>query len=176
MIDPKTHQVIFLWRHADAESISADSPTDSQRQLTALGVQQAQQMAKWLVCQLPDDITVLSSPAKRTLQTATSLGKKVVIVDKFAPGASLLDVLTGLHHAQQNVMTAQNIVIVGHQPWIGQLAHYLASHASLLAENTLSVADRSFKKAEVLCFRKPLATPSALFELYQSQAPENHLG
>lgn len=173
MIDPTTHQLIFLWRHADAASISADSPTDIQRQLTALGVQQAQQMAKWLACQLPEDITVFSSPAKRTLQTATSLGKEIVIVDKLAPGASLLEVLTGLHDAQQNHMTAQNVVIVGHQPWIGQLANYLERHPSLLAENTVSVVDRSFKKAEVLCFKKPLSTPSALFELYQSKSAEN---
>lgn len=172
MIDLTAYQAIFLWRHADAEPITISTSTDIQRELTVRGSQQAQQMAMWLANQLPEAFTVLSSPAKRTLQTAQTLGQQVTIVDQFAPGASLFEILNGLRHALPNTIMSQHIIIVGHQSWIGQLANYLESHASLLAESTFSVADRSFKKAEVLCFRKPLATPSALFELYQSQTPE----
>lgn len=174
MIDPTSHQAIFLWRHADAAPISVDSPTDSERQLTALGIQQAQQMANWIIGQLPADIAVLSSPATRSLQTAKPLGKQVVIIDEFAPGASFIDILKGLHQALTSLTTSRNIVIVGHQPWIGQLANYLESHMSLSADHTISATDRIFKKAEVLCFRKPIGKPSSLFKLYQSHAPDNH--
>ncbi len=66
---------IILWRHADAEPLAIDQSSGFDRVLTETGEIQAKKMAKWLRANLPKNTLILSSPTKRTLQTAEALKK-----------------------------------------------------------------------------------------------------
>jgi phosphohistidine phosphatase len=117
---------LILWRHAEAE----DSLPDLSRELTDRGRKQAARMADWLNPRLPQDIHVLVSPAKRTVQTAQALGRYHERVPALAPGASAADVLNAAGWPD----SAYPVLIVGHQPTLGQVAmQLLAGQAGDLA-------------------------------------------
>lgn len=105
---------LILWRHADAEN----STPDMARALTGRGRKQAARMADWLNPRLPQDIRVLVSPATRAIQTAQALGRYYDQVPALAPGASVDDVLTAAGWPDG----AYPVLIVGHQPTLGQVA------------------------------------------------------
>ena len=103
---------ILLWRHAEAEP----GYPDMQRALTTHGINQAQKVAGWLNRHIPDNTTILVSPAIRTQQTASALGRKFTTLNSIAPDAS--------HNA---LIEASNwpdnhgwVLIVGHQPTLGE--------------------------------------------------------
>ena len=120
---------IILWRHAQAEDIfDGDdavkidiAQSDMQRALTQKGRRQAANMAMWLNPQLPKATLLLCSPALRAFQTAEALRYKVNINQALKPGTSLNAVLASI--AQIN--SCDSLVLVGHQPWLGQLAAHL---------------------------------------------------
>lgn len=120
---------IILWRHAEAKDavdsgdmIQLDNvQNDMQRALTEKGQRQAADMAKWIKLQLPKDTLLQCSPALRAFQTADALSYKINIHQALKPGASLSEVLASL--AETSVHNS--LVIVGHQPWLGQLAAHL---------------------------------------------------
>lgn len=114
-----TIKQIILWRHADAEMASLHQE-DMARALTARGVKQSRLMAKWLNKHLPNDTTVLVSPALRALQTAEPLDFKNEVVDALQPGAPLTHILAVLDE-----YATDNLLLIGHQPWIGELIAYL---------------------------------------------------
>lgn len=105
---------LILWRHAEAE----DTAPDLDRKLTGKGRKQAARMADWLTPRLPQDIRILVSPAVRTRQTAQALGREYEQVPALAPGASVDDVL----HAVEWPDAAYPVLVVGHQPTLGQVA------------------------------------------------------
>ena len=107
---------LILWRHADAE----DGADDLARRLTPKGREQAAAMAKWLRAHLPKDYTLVSSPAVRAQQTAQALGAKIVTDITLAPGASVRDITQAAERHQGLV------IVVGHQPDLGQAAAKLA--------------------------------------------------
>lgn len=108
---------LILWRHAEAD----DSTPDLERELTARGRKQAARMADWLNPRLPPDIRILASPALRTRQTAQALGREFDEVTALLPGARAEDVLAAV--AWPNA--TYPVLIVGHQPTLGQLAMQL---------------------------------------------------
>ena len=108
---------LILWRHAEAE----DSVSDLDRELTDKGRKQAARMADWLNPRLPQDIRILASPATRTLQTAQALGRYYDRVPALAPGASAADVLAAAGWPD----AVSPVLIVGHQPTLGQVAMQL---------------------------------------------------
>ena len=63
---------LILWRHADAEDDSATG-LDADRALSKQGRKDARRMADWLDQFLPQNTTILSSPAKRCLETVAAL-------------------------------------------------------------------------------------------------------
>jgi phosphohistidine phosphatase len=108
---------LLLIRHAQA----GNAPLDVDRPLTDLGERQAATIGEWLedVAVVPDHVVV--SPARRARQTWERAG---------APGASpaidrriydntVEDLLAVLHEAPDD---AETVVVVGHNPSIGQLA------------------------------------------------------
>jgi len=127
---------LILWRHAEAEI----GEPDLGRKLTARGEKQAQRVAAWLHAQLPDSARILVSPATRAQQTAKALAaaghRKLRAVDDLAPGAEVQHVLAAADWP--NAKTP--VVIVGHQPTLGQVASYLLAGELL---------DWSVKKAGV---------------------------
>lgn len=118
---------LILWRHADAENLPASlalsAQADLARELTDRGRKQAEKAAQWLRPRLPDDALILTSPAVRAVQTAQALSPTPRIVRDLAPGANAVTLLGAIDWPG----TAQTIVLVGHQPALGQLAALLLS-------------------------------------------------
>jgi phosphohistidine phosphatase len=111
---------LILWRHADAEN----GGPDLARELTPKGHKQAAAVAKWLRQHLPEDYELVSSPAVRARQTAEALGKNIRIEKPLAPGASVEAILKAAG-------TRGTVVVVGHQPDLGNaLAYLLSGHAA----------------------------------------------
>lgn len=110
---------LILWRHADAE----DGMPDTQRKLTEKGHKQAKQMAAWLNRHLPEDTRILVSPAVRAQQTAAALQRAFDTSDAIATGASPVSVL----HAAGWPEGKGTVLVVGHQPTLGQLVAKLMS-------------------------------------------------
>lgn len=108
---------LILWRHAEAE----DGVPDAARNLTKRGLEQARRMADWLRTRLPENTRVIASPTRRTQQTAMALTSDFVTAEEIAPGASVSSILNVAHWP--NAQGA--VVIVGHQPTLGEVAHYL---------------------------------------------------
>ncbi|HKR40819.1 MAG TPA: phosphohistidine phosphatase SixA [Paraburkholderia sp.] len=112
---------LILWRHAEAEDIAA---SDLSRQLTTRGRKQAQNVARWLRARLPDDAVILASPAARTIQTAEALTDQYRVVRELAPDASVEEVLTTVGWPEG---LSSTVVVVGHQPTLGEVAARLLS-------------------------------------------------
>jgi len=126
---------LILWRHAEAE----DGIPDLKRALTGKGRKQAGRIAAWLNPRLPEDIRILVSPALRTVQTAQALGREFEQAAACAPGASAAEVLDAAGWPE----ASRPVLIVGHQPVLGQVA------AQLLFGQPL---DLSIRKAAVWWF------------------------
>ncbi len=105
---------LILWRHAEAE----EGAPDLERALTGRGRKQAARMADWLTPRLPPDIRILASPALRTRQTAQALGREIEIDPALAPGATADAVLAAAGWPD----AAYPVLVVGHQPTLGQVA------------------------------------------------------
>jgi len=108
---------LILWRHAEAE----DGIPDMQRALTLKGRKQAKKMATWLKPRLPENTRILVSPSLRTQQTAAALGVDFSTLEEIAPGASAHALLKAAHWPQGE----QSVLIVGHQPTLGEVAALL---------------------------------------------------
>ena len=108
---------LILWRHAEAQDPQG-SQEDLERPLTQRGEKQAARMAAWLDRQLPDGLRVLASPARRTEQTARVLGRKVKLRAELLPGGSPEELL----ELVQWPRARGAVLVVGHQPLLGQTA------------------------------------------------------
>ncbi len=110
---------LILWRHAEAEDLTGDDSSgksDLERSLTSRGEKQAARMAHWLDRQLPEGAKVFVSPARRCEQTALALGRKYKIRDELAPDATPAQLL----ELVQWPLTKTPVLVVGHQPMLGQ--------------------------------------------------------
>ena len=74
-------------------------------------------MAAWLERQLPDSARVLVSPARRCEQTALALGARYKLRPELAPDAAPLQLL----ELVQWPLSKSPVVVVGHQPMLGQV-------------------------------------------------------
>jgi phosphohistidine phosphatase len=113
---------LILWRHAEAE----DGVPDHGRQLTAKGMRQAKKMAGFLRTHLPRDTRILVSPAVRTQQTIQPLADKFETVPEVGPGASYEAVLDAAGWPDKS----KSVLIVGHQPYLGEIAALLLAGVS----------------------------------------------
>jgi phosphohistidine phosphatase len=108
---------IILWRHADAEP----GLPDLQRALTRKGEKQARRVARWLDDRLPPTALVCASPARRAQQTAQALvqlkPREFATVEAFAPSTRLEVALAALRALDRT----RTVVVVGHQPTLGEL-------------------------------------------------------
>ena len=108
---------LILWRHAEAE----DGMPDAKRRLTDKGQKQAQQMATWLRAHLPAKTRILASPTTRTQQTVQALELPFETLTDVGISASAVSILTAAGWPD----ASNAVLIVGHQPTLGQLAAYL---------------------------------------------------
>lgn len=126
---------LILWRHAEAED--GIGMPDSERSLTKKGRRQAERMAEWLRPRLSGDWRVLVSPARRTLETVDPLGLSFDVTAEVGTGADAGRILRVTDWPR-----AGKVMVVGHQPTLGQLA------AELLGGR----GDVSFRKGAVWWF------------------------
>ena len=110
---------LLLWRHAEA----VDGIPDLARELTPKGHRQATDMAKWLRSRLPKGTAVLVSPAARAQQTAQALTSEFKTIRELSPGASPEVMLTAAGWPKHQ----GPVLVVGHQPTLGQAAALLLS-------------------------------------------------
>jgi phosphohistidine phosphatase len=140
---------LILWRHAEARDLPEGSPfdaaTDLARPLTPRGEKQARRMADWLNRFLPQTTRVLVSPALRTRQTADALERKYRTVDALAPGASHAQALAAARWPDSR----EPVLLVGHQPALGQLAAWLMG-----GPQTLDAAPWAVRKGAVWWLRQ----------------------
>ena len=115
---------LILWRHAEA----APGMPDEARPLTDTGRLHARQMAQWLRPRLPSDLLILSSPAVRTQQTAEALGVPFTLCDALAKHSSA-DAMRDTAGWPDNPC---NVMLVGHQPLLGDLLSLLLGAATTL--------------------------------------------
>lgn len=116
---------LILWRHAEAE----DGLEDLERALTKRGRRQAKRMAEWLRPRLAGEWRILSSPAKRALQTVKPLELPYDVRDALGTGAGPQAILREAGWPGAGA----SVVIVGHQPTLGQVAARLVGAASEIA-------------------------------------------
>jgi len=112
---------LILGRHAQAVD-AAPGCDDLSRALTSKGETQAQRVAKWLDRHLPDSARILVSPARRAEQTAQTLGRKFKFRDELAPDAQVDEALTRLQWSGDKAPHKGAVLLVGHQPMLGQIA------------------------------------------------------
>lgn len=113
---------LYLLRHADAEDVIT---TDAERRLTDLGRAQAERVGRF--CQRhairPDHL--LTSPFRRAVETVDAVARALETTWSIEPFlASGMDpetALTELHAYAR----AGSVLLVGHQPDLGQLAAVL---------------------------------------------------
>lgn len=129
---------LILWRHAEARDADGPLP-DAERELTARGLRHAAQMAEWLRGQRLPNVAVLSSPAKRAMQTAQALGLPFKVKKQLGIGAGAADLLGAADWPDH----PGAIILVSHQPALGRLASLLLAGAE---------ADWTIKKAGVWWF------------------------
>jgi|SRR5687768_6366324 len=110
---------LILWRHAEAE----EGLPDSARRLTEKGLKQAQSMAEWLKPRLPKNTRIIASPTMRTRQTAEALDDDFETVKEIGPAVSAKAILSAADWP--NAKGA--VVVVGHQPTLGEVAARLMS-------------------------------------------------
>lgn len=116
---------LILWRHAEA--VEREGVDDLKRALTPKGERQAQKMADWLNHRLAHSTRVLVSPALRCQQTAKALGRSFKTVEALAPDASPEALLKAARWPDAN----EPVLLVGHQPTLGQLAAQLLAGQAL---------------------------------------------
>jgi phosphohistidine phosphatase len=133
---------LIFWRHAEAFE-PLEGQDDLSRTLTPRGEKQAKRMAEWLDRQLPEGVRVLVSPAQRTLQTAMALDRKYKVRQELAPNAEPDQVLLAAGWPDAKMP----ILIVGHQPTLGQII------AALMG---LSAQDCTVRKGAVWWLRSRL--------------------
>lgn len=128
---------LLLWRHAEAE----DGYPDQKRKLTARGEKQAQQMAEWLKTHAPKDLRIIASPATRCQQTAKALGLPLETDRRLGVDSHAANILATANWPEGSPTGA--VLIVGHQPTLGQTAALLLSGTE---------ADWSVKKGAIWWF------------------------
>ena len=110
---------LLLWRHAEA----ADGEPDEARPLTRRGEGDARTMARWLKPRLPAELRILVSPARRAQQTAAALRADFETVDEIGTDADAARLIAAAGWPDSK----RPVMLVGHQPTLGEAAALLLS-------------------------------------------------
>ena len=118
---------LILWRHAEAGDACADLEADLSRPLTKGGLRDAVLGANWLRSRLPPRTRIVVSPATRAIETAKTLTDTFEICAALGPDSDVETVLSAIDwpHSGGGLGRHGGLVLVGHQPWLGQLAALL---------------------------------------------------
>ena len=126
---------LFILRHASAGTRRPNPRLDVKRPLDKEGKKHCLQLAHILNALNVQFDLVVSSPLKRSLQTAALIGtetgyeNKILLSDALAPEATLRD----FHKLLRDCSKAENLLIVGHNP---NLTTFLISLLALGSNTT----------------------------------------
>ena len=123
-------KLLFLCRHAEAEDTFGGQP-DFNRCLTAVGIMQASQAARWLQYRFLAE-SIICSPAERTMQTARLLAVTIGLSPEslvFKPELYNASVGTLTNIIMQLPDNLNKIVLVGHNPGITKVLEELTGKA-----------------------------------------------
>jgi phosphohistidine phosphatase len=149
---------IVFWRHAEAHDAEFDQ-LDLDRKLTVKGQRNAERVAHWLDRNLPQQCRVFASEAKRTQQTARCLPRKFKTLAEINPDANAAAVLAAIGWGQHSEV----IVVVGHQPWMGQCVSQLLGHGG---------DDWSIKKGSVWWLQRRMKDETEAIQIRAVMTPE----
>lgn len=158
---------VILVRHAEAEELeSRQGLTDEIRELTPLGLRQAEALAAFFVKMNIQPGTVVTSPLLRALQTAEPLVK-------LAQKSELLEcdyLIAGIYKPRKlaeflSRIEATPIVLVGHMPEIGQYAAWMLDEDEPLR----------FVKGQAMCIRFDEASEKGSGNLAWTVTPAGYL-
>jgi phosphohistidine phosphatase len=121
---------IYLMRHGIAVTAdAANASSDEERPLTPKGTKRTRQAVKGLTRLGPSIDKVLSSPLLRARQTADIVAEGLRLKDsveqipELAPGGDLAELL----HRLATYKERAGVLLVGHQPSLGNVASLLLS-------------------------------------------------
>lgn len=123
--------MLYLMRHGIAEEPSR-GVADAERALTDEGVRKTTRVAEGLRALAVRPDAILSSPLRRAQETARIAGRilapdcEIELTPLLAGGTAPEVVVTGLRPPKR----ASHILLVGHQPDLGELASYLLTGAA----------------------------------------------
>ncbi len=131
---------LCLLRHAEAHS-AALGQSDAERMLTEAGWQVARQVGEALRrIRLAPDV-VYTSPYRRAVQTAQAVAEALnvpVVEDRLiAPGCGPAE----LEALIQTYTPGETVLVVGHQPDLGELVRWLTGAAIQLPVGGLAVVE-----------------------------------
>lgn len=115
---------LYLVRHAIAAERGADYPDDTKRPLTAKGIARFREVVEALVSAGVACDEILTSPAVRARQTAELLAEgfearpRITNMHALAVNGQVQEVVDGL----ARYATRRSLVLVGHEPLLGELA------------------------------------------------------
>lgn len=154
---------LFLLRHANAEMDSPDG-SDFERPLSARGRADAERLGREIRASGLDFDLVLASPARRVVETIEAVDELAATLDPRFYNASAEQLLETIHGVDDGV---GRLLLVGHNPGMGQLAAQLAASAiddlptAALAEIALAAGD--WGNVETGCGRMTrFITPASL--------------
>jgi len=129
---------LIILRHGEAGQRSSIA-SDSIRPLTSSGKAEIHEIAKALkIIGLKFDI-VVTSPLKRAYDTAMivsdvfNIGKKVQVWNELAPEGKKIEVYRKISHIREEY----TVLIVGHQPLLGQIVNDIIHNEKLSSSNLL---------------------------------------
>lgn len=149
---------IVFWRHAEAHEAEFAQP-DLDRKLTVKGQRNADRVAQWLDRNLPQQCRVFASEAKRAQQTARCLPRKFKTLAEINPDANAAAVLAAIGWRQHSEV----IVVVGHQPWMGECVSQLLG---------LGTTEWSIKKGSVWWLQRRMKHELEVIQLRAVMSPE----
>jgi phosphohistidine phosphatase len=117
-------KILYLMRHCLAKP---GARNDATRGLSDAGVEQAEDMARWLTNQVGTVSVVICSPFARALETANimgiDLGAHVVTTKELQPDSKPEE---GWKEIERIAQQSPAVLVVGHHPEIGKLIDHLA--------------------------------------------------
>lgn len=119
-------------------------------------------MATWLHNNMPKKTLFISSNALRAEQTAQALKRDYILFVSLAPEATLEAVVDTLSHIPIQHLPYENILVIGHQPWLGLLAAQLLILPVSIHVNAKEIG---IKKGALWWFKRPIPLKNQPFKL-----------
>ncbi len=155
---------LILVRHAQAEQTTGVQDFD--RELTAEGQRDARHIGRWMTAQFQHLDTIISSNAKRAMNTAEIITEEFRQNHVIKPSEEVYEasVRTLLETVNAVDPKFQNILLVGHNPSISYLAEYLTGSplngmapgsAAVISFENLKWSEVSEKSGTLVTYQMP---------------------